>query len=279
MISLPANYKTRIAKQFSRAAHTYNTAADVQLDIAFDGLNLLPNINGLGLDIGCGTGRISQQLAKKCNKLFAMDLAFGMLEYAQKNNATDDDLARRQFIHWLQGDAEHLPLSNESIDLVFSSMALQWCKDETKVLSEISRVMKPKATAILAIMCAGSFYELNDSWLEIDEQRHTNDFKTADNWREAAAEQGLLVSVNNKQYVTWHQNVRQLLGSIKSIGANVVLSLNSERVAPNKSTHKINKPLSRDTIRNLEVTYKHKYSKNSQLPLTYEVCFLQCIKP
>ena len=34
--------KTRIAQQFSRAANTYNSAADVQLDIAFDAMAFLP---------------------------------------------------------------------------------------------------------------------------------------------------------------------------------------------------------------------------------------------
>ena len=137
MMNLANQHKSRIAKQFSRAATHYNSAADVQLDIAFDAKNLLPEFVHLGLDIGCGTGRISQHLAENCDSLIAMDLAFGMLNYAQQQ-----DVASATSIHWLQGDAEHLPLGDESVNLVFSSMALQWCPAQIQVMSEINRVMK-----------------------------------------------------------------------------------------------------------------------------------------
>ncbi|MGS0466747.1 methyltransferase domain-containing protein [Cobetia marina] len=30
-------------------------------------------------------------------------------------------------IHWLRGDAERLPVADNSLDLVFSSLAVQWC--------------------------------------------------------------------------------------------------------------------------------------------------------
>ena len=80
--SIANRNKIRIAQQFSRAANTYNSAADVQLDISFDAMVYVPPAYKNGLDIGCGTGRISQQLATRCNTLVAMDLAFGMLSYA-----------------------------------------------------------------------------------------------------------------------------------------------------------------------------------------------------
>ncbi|MFT2090653.1 methyltransferase domain-containing protein [Paraglaciecola sp. 2405UD69-4] len=278
-MNLTAKYKSRIAKQFSRAAHTYNSAADVQLDIAFDGLNMLPSGSSLGLDIGCGTGRISQQLIAKCNKVIAMDLAYGMLEYAKQESAKHKDLHGTKSIQWLQGDAEQLPIADKSVDLVFSSMALQWCSNEFEALSEISRVMKPGATAILGIMCAGSFHQLNDSWLEVDEHRHTNEFKSASCWYEAAKAQELLVTTVDKEYITWHQDIRGLLASIKSIGANVVLpKINSSTEVLNNSIQGL-KALNRDTIARLELAYQMKYSENSQLPLSYQISFLRCVKP
>ena len=63
--------KSRIAKQFSRAATRYDAAAQVQIDIANDALGLFVEIchnNNLTLpkriiDIGCGTGRVTRELA------------------------------------------------------------------------------------------------------------------------------------------------------------------------------------------------------------------------
>jgi malonyl-CoA O-methyltransferase len=262
--------KVRIAQQFSRAANTYNSAADVQLDIAFDAMAYVPTGYKSGLDIGCGTGRISQQLATKCDKLVAMDLAFGMLEYSKQNSLASDPS-----ICWLQGDADCLPMADNSVDMVFSSMALQWSDNQQIVMSEIARVMTSGSHAVLAIMCDGSFKQLNDSWQTIDSQRHVNNFASAHTWYDAAISQGLQVTMQEKQYVTWHQNIRQMLSSIKSIGANVLLT-NEDSTGHTK--HKSKNVFNRHTLQHLETFYQHKYAKNMQLPLTYQVCFVQCSK-
>lgn len=262
---LTSHNKIRIAQQFSRAANTYNSAADVQLDIAFDALAYIPKHCKIGLDIGCGTGRISRQLSSRCDKLVAMDLAFGMLIYAKQDNVVDDSE-----IYWLQGDADCLPMADSSVDVVFSSMVLQWADNQQKVMSEITRVMKPDAKVVLAIMCDGSFNQLSDSWQQIDSQRHVNNFASAQSWSDAASSQGLKVSMQEKQYVTWHQNIRQLLSSIKSIGANVVLT------GQGTTEYATKNGLNRHTLQQLETYYQQKYAQGMQLPLTYQVCFLQC---
>ena len=269
-IAIASLNKTRIAQQFSRAAKTYNSAADVQLDIAFDAMAYIPAHYKSGLDIGCGTGRISQQLATRCDKLVAMDLAFGMLTYAKK-----DTLAGDPSICWLQGDADCLPMADNSADMVFSSMVLQWSEDQKKVMSEISRVMSPGSNTVLAIMCDGSFNQLNDCWKTVDSQRHVNSFASAQTWYAAAKSQGLQVTMQEKKYVTWHQNIRQLLSSIKSIGANVLLK---SQGSSEHTNHKSKKIFNRNTLQHLETSYQHKYAENMQLPLTYHVCFLQCSK-
>lgn len=270
--TISSRNKKRIAQQFSRAANTYNSVADVQLDIAFDALAYLPSHYKRGLDIGCGTGRISQRLSDRCDRLVAMDLAFGMLAYAQQNNEIPDPS-----ICWLQGDADSLPLASGSVDMLFSSMVLQWAENQHLVMSEISRVMAPEAKAILAIMCDGSFTQLNDSWSSIDSHRHVNDFATAESWSDAAKKQGLQVNMREKQYITWHHDIKKLLSSIKSIGANVLLSSQSSP-AINSTISQNKSALNRKTLQHLETYYQQKYADNMQLPLTYQVCFLHCSK-
>ena len=124
-------------------------------------------------------------------------------------------------------------------------------------------------------MCDGSFNQLNDSWLNIDSQRHVNNFASAQFWCDAATSQGLHVNIQEKQYVTWHQDIRMLLSSIKSIGANVVLkSSEPTDTAFSQSKNTFN----RRTLQHLETYYQQKYAENMQLPLTYQVCFLHCSK-
>ncbi|MEP2651716.1 MAG: methyltransferase domain-containing protein [Paraglaciecola sp.] len=273
LVDSAALQKSRIAKQFSRAANMYNAAADVQLDIAFDAVELVPKKCALSLDIGCGTGRVTKQLATKTRQVIGMDLAFGMVNYA-KQQFIDSKL-----IDWIQGDAENIPLAQGSVDMVFSSMALQWCTDLNTVMSELQRVLRPGGHGVLAIMCEGSFEELNRSWQQVDEYHHVNTFETAKSWHKAASEQGLRTTSKIKSYVTWHNNIRDLLASIKSIGANVVLP-NPSIVKVKSSTKKSNyKPLSRNTLQNLETAYRKNYEETLQLPLTYQVCFIQITKP
>lgn len=268
--SIVSRNKTRIAQQFSRAASTYNSAADVQLDIAFDAMAYVATHYKSGLDLGCGTGRISQQLATKGDRLVAMDLAFGMLAYAKQNSLADN-----ASICWLQGDVDSLPIADNSVDMVYSSMALQWADNQQKVMAEIARVMASGSKAVLAIMCDGSFNQLNDSWLTMDSQRHVNTFFSANTWYTAAKSQGLQVTMQQKKYVTWHQNIRQLLSSIKSIGANVLLSTQG---STEHSMSESKSRLNRQTLQHLETYYLQKYAENMQLPLTYQVCFLHCSK-
>ena len=83
--------------------------------------------------------------------------------------------------------------------------------------------------------------------------------------------------MQEKQYVTWHQNIRKLLSSIKSIGANVVLtSQNAE--PPDSACNTPKSAFNRQTLQHLETYYQQKYAENMQLPLTYQVCFLHCSK-
>lgn len=250
--------KQRIARQFSKAAMTYDGAADVQADIAFDALNLLPSTIGSVLDIGCGTGRVTRILSQRSQQTWGMDIAQGMVSFAQH--------AIPEPIHWLTADAEHLPFQNASFDSVYSSMALQWCENLELVFREIYRVLKPGKSAVLAIMSEGSFHQLTSSWQSIDQQPHVNRFPTAEYLVQLAKTERFIVEHQTHNYVTWHDSIRTLLGSIKAIGANVV-----------KQTHN-HSVIRRDSLRALEAYYLAQYGEKNRLPLDYSVSFLTLTK-
>lgn len=255
--------KDKIAAQFSRAATRYNQLAKVQNEIAQDAIGLLPKHSDSVLDIGCGTGRYSQNLGSLCEQLVAIDLAMGMLSVAKKQTIGTP-------AQWIQGDAEHLPLQSSSIDTVFSSMALQWCKQPLIVMQEVSRVLKPGGRAVLAIMCEGSLHELQQSWAELDSAKHVNRFASSSTWQNAGETAELKVESVQRQYVSYHPTIRSLLASIKGIGANVLLDTGSEK---GQQT-----PMTRASLKQLELIYQHKFADNGQLPLSYQVCYLSCSK-
>ena len=270
--------KSRVARQFSRAASAYDDAAAVQLEIAEDALSLCVPGAGKILDIGCGTGRISQRLLCCCPEVFALDLAQGMLSYAREQYqsvlATQPSANNHSSgnIHWLAGDAESLPLGDGVVDRVFSSMALQWCSELELVMKEIYRVLSPGGSAVLAIMADGSMAQLSHCWQRLDNQAHVNQFATAAQMKNAAQQAGFRVRHREKSYLTWHRNVRELLGSIKAIGAIVVTQ------TANHST------INRAMLQRLQLCYLNEFAglpgaeNSTLLPLSYALCFLQLDK-
>lgn len=268
VLPLHLHNKRRIAQQFSRAAEHYDMMADIQFEIAFDASQMLPAACGPLLDIGCGTGRISQQLLSRSQHVFALDLALGMLQHAQRK------IDRIHHITWMQGDAEQLPLKNASMSAVFSSMVLQWCDNPHHIMQEVNRVLMPKGEAVLAIMCQGSFRELSHSWMQLDKYRHVNQFKSAQLWKKAAIDQGLTLNFTEKRYQTFHSNIRALLATIKKVGANVLLRENESSMDVDTKPSQLN----RASLDRLQHIYFAQFAEKQQLPLSYNIAFLHCIK-
>ncbi|KXI30760.1 methyltransferase domain-containing protein [Paraglaciecola hydrolytica] len=259
------NYKSRIARQFSRAATHYDDLATVQGEIAADAKKLLPLQCHTLLDIGCGTGRVTRQLSQQSEHVIAMDLALGMLKHASSGS-------HDQSITWIQGDAEQLALLDASLDTVFSSMVLQWCKSPLQVMSEINRVLKMQGQAVLAVMCDGSFTELQQVWAQVDSKQHINHFATPEVWQQAAVNSGLQVKLTTQFYQTWHADLRSLLASIKGIGANVLMK-------PQVGQDLVTKVgFNRRTLASLEALYLQQSGENRHLPLSYHIAFLHCTK-
>lgn len=250
--------KLKVAKQFSRAAQRYDQSAQVQIDIAFDAMQLLPRQPDSILDIGCGTGRVTRQLSKKCDKVVGVDIAEGMVTFANQSPSSN--------VHYIAADAEHLPFKDASFDQVFSTMALQWCDDLPGAFREIERVLMPDGSAVLAIMSASSFTELNQSWQAISPYRRVNHFTAQESLTNWMLDTDMSVEATTKSYQTWHSSVRELLASIKQIGANVVTQRREQL------------PLCRSSLLKLEESYANAFAHNGRLPLTYQVTFLKCQK-
>jgi malonyl-CoA O-methyltransferase len=253
--------KDRIAQQFSRAASAYDKVADVQYDIAQETLKLVNQPAKRMLDIGCGTGRISQQLLGYSEHVLGVDLSSGMIQFAEATYPSSR-------LSWLNADVESMPLDSNAFDGVFSSMALQWCKPLDKALKEIYRVLKPQSEAIISLMCDGSFIELDAAWKALDRSKHTNDFLTHQVITNSAKDAGFDVVERKQHFTTYHSTILQLLNSIKAIGANTLTTKQGIE----------NKPLSKASLVQLEEAYRECYEVNGKLLLTYQVSFLKMKK-
>jgi ubiquinone/menaquinone biosynthesis C-methylase UbiE/uncharacterized protein YbaR (Trm112 family) len=90
------------------------------------------------LDIGCGTGRCSMQLAKKSTKVFSTDISAGMLQHARKKAEAEgiDNIV------FFLADAEDLPLKNNIFSMVTSYGMLHHVSDPEAVIQGAQAALK-----------------------------------------------------------------------------------------------------------------------------------------
>jgi len=98
------------------------------------------------LDVGCGTGRLAEQLLDSSPAtVIGVDLSPGMVGQAQLR--CERFGKRGAFII---GDSEHLPVASNSVDVVTCSHSFHHYPNQLAVMREFARVLKPHGTLLLA---------------------------------------------------------------------------------------------------------------------------------
>lgn len=254
--------KRQVAASFSRAAASYDSVAELQRDVGTQLLARLPRdfVPARWLDLGCGTGYFTRALAARFaeGQGLALDIAQGMLNHARPLGGAE---------HFIAGDAERLPLQDSTCDLIFSSLAVQWCGDFEAVLSEALRVLKPGGIFAFASLCTGTLFELRESWRQVDAMVHVNRFREFARYEQACAASGLrTLSLANQPHVLHYPDVRSLTHELKALGAH-----NLNRGRPGGLT-------GRARILGLVEAYE-RFRKASGLPATYQVVYAVLEKP
>lgn len=92
------------------------------------------------VDVGCGAGLMSMELARRGIHPIATDSSPRMVSIARRE-AEQAGLADR--IQILRADAHALPFSNERFDLVVALGLLPWVADPSRAVAEMARVLRP----------------------------------------------------------------------------------------------------------------------------------------
>jgi len=148
--------KIQIANSFGKASTTYETDAPVQKWTAMflrDYINQLDiEDDGDCLEIGCGTGFLTQELLDilpNCNWLVT-DLSGDMLQ--QCKSRVEGKANFRTM------DGEH-PNLNQKFDLIISSLAFQWFHNLEEGLKRLSRMLKPGGRLVFSTLGENSFQQ------------------------------------------------------------------------------------------------------------------------
>jgi malonyl-CoA O-methyltransferase len=218
--SIPLD-KKRIAQSFSRAAHTYDSVANLQRSV---GEKLLQQVQtsfteSVVLDLGCGTGHFTPLVQDKFPqaKIVGVDIAEGMLQFARERNSQD-------FI-WLCADAEHLPFANNSVQVIFSSLALQWCTSVPDLFAEINRILAPGGQLIFSSLGPKTLHELKSAWQEVDNYVHVNRFHESQLLLDTLTSNDFsIIHFEQTSTVSQFEKLTDLTRSLKALGAHNVNS-------------------------------------------------------
>ena len=92
------------------------------------------------LDVGCGTGEISLEIARKYNiEIHGIDKDISMISNCRKK--FHKNKLKGEF---KVANAEKLPFENESFDVTFCNFLLLWVQSPSGVVCEMARVTKTK---------------------------------------------------------------------------------------------------------------------------------------
>lgn len=257
--------KRRVADSFSRAAGSYDSVARLQRAVGEELLNQLGGLNLEApervLDLGCGTGFFTERLALRLapRQLVGLDIARGMLQFARRE--------RDSRALWLCADAEDLPLADASVDLIFSSLSVQWCEHLPSLFSEIRRVLKPGGQLLFSTLGPRTLWELKGAWQAVDGYVHVNRFQPQRAVDAALTRAGLEeVHWQREERVLRYDKLSELTRELKALGVH-----NVNRGQPEGLT-------GRHKIQALKAAYEH-YRQDGLLPASYEVYYCRARKP
>ena len=213
--------KQKVRRAFDRAADGYDDAAVLQQEVCrrllqrLDYIRLSPEWI---LDAGAGTGEAVKALMGKYRKaqLMVLDISERMLA----KSAAQGGLLRKPYP--VCADIEKLPLADACIDLVFSSLTLQWCNDLEATFKGIRRIMKPGGLFMFASFGPDTLKELRECWSRVDDAVHVNTFEDMHDVGDALLRTGFADPVMESEIITVNYNmVDKLMADLRGIGANV----------------------------------------------------------
>jgi len=134
---------------------------------------LNPSSNLSWLDIGCGTGALSEAIYRNCQPahLSCIDPSADFLEKTKKRLPDIADFAT--------GSASNIPKADETFDILVSGLALNFFPDLSSAMSEMKRVVKANGTIAAYVWdYAGRMDLLRIFWdaaYEVDPNSHQLD--------------------------------------------------------------------------------------------------------
>ncbi|MGN1393375.1 MAG: methyltransferase domain-containing protein [Succinivibrionaceae bacterium] len=237
-----------VISHFNKGAKEYLSTAKIQVQIAKKLLQKIPQKYSFNycIDLGCGPGVNFLELKKYANKIIGIDISPNMIEYAKNLNIPNTST--------IVGNIEDTKLDNNSYDLLFSSLALQWVNLE-KAHIEIKRIATNNSFIALALPIDGTLIEFNSLLEDAGIYNRINTFTNTLYLNELFSP----LNVETHSFKDIHYSIDSYLKSIRAIGANI----NHNKTTILKSNYK-----------KLMNTLENHLQNSKELVHTYNIAFI-----
>ena len=183
------------------------------------------------LDAGCGAGPDLGTLQKTypAAQIVGIDASAAMLAGAKSpapalrslNQMLSRLMPAKAGVDLLCGDFGNLPFGPNSIDLVWSNLALHWHPQPDRVFAEWRRVLRVDGLLMFSNFGPDTFKELRTAFAVLDETPHTLPFVDMHDFGDQLVEAGFSTPVMDAERITvTYGSVEALLADVRAIGGN-----------------------------------------------------------
>ena len=256
----------KISNSFSKRASSYDSQSFVQEDVnkrLLDRLNIIKHIKEDILEVGSGTGCLSQNLKQNYPSinLISMDLSHEMsLVHKNKN------------IHakCITAEAEHPPFKDEVFDTILSSLTLHWCKTDESLFLKYHSLLKPGGLFLFSVAGPDTFREFRKCPKEIYNKLRFNSFVDMHHYGDYLLNSNFKDPVVDNEKITLEfSTFDKLLKSLRLTGTNIIES-NQNRTISKSEYKTIKSSLYNERINAYELTYEIIFGYALKYPKTFD---------
>lgn len=177
------------------------------------------------LDIGCGHGRLTYELAQLVPKgrVIGIDTSRSMIEYAKANYVNDN-------LSFLEMNAENLNFPHEKFNVIFSSFCIQWIPNKAKLFQAMAQHLEENGHILLVMPLPNQkMLEIrkkvyaSQEWKDIFQNKTSNaTYTMTSDYEKLASDAGFLnINFYLKDVTICFENVEKFKLFIKTISPSV----------------------------------------------------------
>jgi malonyl-CoA O-methyltransferase len=183
------------------------------------------------LDAGCGSGADLALLQKTypAAQILGIDAVPAMAAAARApapstrtlNQMLSRLLPAKAGVDIVCGDFGNLPFGANSLDLLWSNLALHWHPQPDRVFAEWRRALRVDGLLMFSCFGPDTFAELRSAFAALDETPHTLPFVDMHDFGDQLVEAGFSTPVMDMERITvTYDSVAALLADVRAFGGN-----------------------------------------------------------